>query len=83
MMSIRLQVVMSKEELARYKEVASREQLTLSEWVRRCLRRAVKSRQGPRPEQKIRALEEALQLHYPTGDIDQMLREIEQGRDLR
>ncbi len=51
-MSTRLQVVMDESEAARYEQAAARRQLTLSEWVRRCLREALKAEAGPTPEQK-------------------------------
>ena len=83
LMSMRLQVVMDEEEAERYKRAAARRQLSLSEWVRRCLRRAEKSESSPEPAQKLAALKRARQHNHPTGTIGQILYEIESGRDLR
>ena len=37
----------------------------------------------PGAESRLRALERALACNHPTGDIDEMLADIERGRDLR
>ena len=39
-------------------------------------------RSGP-AERRLRALDRALDCNHPTGDIDEMLADIERGRDLR
>ena len=39
--------------------------------------------QTPCAESRLRALERALACNHPTGDIDQMLADIDRGRDLR
>ena len=39
--------------------------------------------QMPDAESRLRALERALACNYPTGDIDEMLADIERGRGLR
>lgn len=39
--------------------------------------------QAPGAERRLRALERALACNHPTGDIDEMLADIERGRDLR
>ncbi len=40
------------------------------------------SGQAPGAESRLRALERALACNHPTGDIDEMLADIERGRDL-
>ncbi len=82
-MSIRLQIVMDEEEANHYKTAAAREQMTLSAWVRRCLRRALQAQSGPTPETKLVALDGALQRHHPIADMDALLEEIERGRGIR
>jgi DNA polymerase III delta prime subunit len=82
-MSTRLQILVSEDEAKRLRQCARREGLTLSEWVRRALQRAEQRQSGPTPEQKARAIDRALTCNHPTGEIDKMLAEIEQGRDLR
>ena len=74
---------MSEEELASLRQVAERVGLTLSEWARRALWHARDAHAGPTPDSRLRALDQALDCHHPTGDIDQMLADIEHGRDLR
>lgn len=82
-MSKRLQIVVDDDELERLRKAAARDGLTLSEWARRVLERARESQKGPTPAQKIAAVERALACGHPTADIDEMLAEIEKGRDLR
>ena len=74
---------MSEEELASLRGVAERVGLTLSEWARRALWRARDADAGPTPDSRLRALDRALDCNHPTGDIDQMLADIEHGRGLR
>ena len=82
-MSTRLQIVMSEEEAARLHRCAARSGLSLSEWARRAMRRFEGEQCGPSAHEKLRALDRALGCAHPTGDIDQILDEIETGRDLR
>ncbi|MFQ5744972.1 MAG: antitoxin [Acidobacteriota bacterium] len=82
-MSKRLQVIMADEELEQLRRCASHQGLTLSEWARRALRRARQNHIGPAPAQKVAALERALRLGHPTGDIEEILASIEEGRGLR
>ena len=88
-MSTRLQVIVSEEEMVSLRRAARRTGLTLSEWARRALRRARDEQAGSSPgqtpgaESRLRALERALACNHPTGDIDEMLADIERGRDLR
>ena len=74
---------MSEAEAASLRQVARRAGLTLSEWVRRALRAARDTQAGPSAPSKLEALERALGCNHPTGDIDEMLAEIDRGRDLR
>ena len=83
LMSTRLQVIVSEDELSSLRQAARRNGLTVSEWARRALRRARDEQAGPTAESRLRALERALACNHPTGDIDEMLADIERGRDLR
>jgi hypothetical protein len=69
-MSRRLQLIMKDKEIERLRACAARDGLTLSEWARRAL-------------EKARALEQALKCGHPTGDIEEVLADIERGRGLR
>ena len=74
---------MDEQELEQLRRCASREGLTLSEWARRALQRAQSSQTGPTPAEKVEAMEHALRLGHPTGDMEEILSTIEEGRDLR
>jgi hypothetical protein len=80
-MSKRLQVLLADEEMSDFQLLAQREHLTLGEWVRRTLREARKNRSVKDPAAKLAAIRRAVEYSSPVPavDIDQMLREIEQG----
>ena len=78
-MSIRLQVVMDEEEVGRYRRLATRNGVTLSEWVRQKLRLAERNETSGSVDRKLAAIRAAARHDFPTADIDQMLREIEAG----
>lgn len=82
-MSTRLQIVMSDAEAASLRDAARRGGLTLSEWARRALRAAHDAQAGPSSSSRLDALDRALACNHPTGDISEMLADIERGRDLR
>jgi hypothetical protein len=78
-MSIRLQVVMEREEIEAVRAAARERGLTVSEWVREALREARKGVSARDAERKLAAIRAADRLAYPTADIDQMVAEIERG----
>ena len=78
-MSKRLQVLLPDQELAEIQRLASRERLTVGEWVRRTLREARASKSSSDPDTKLRAVRRGAELSFPTADIEQMLDEIERG----
>lgn len=78
-MSKRLQVVLDDAEFDSVRELAAREGMTTSEWVRVQLRRARRERPDGDQARKLAAVRAAARHEFPTGDIDQMLAEIEQG----
>ena len=78
-MSKRLQVVLSDREMKEIQAVADQEHMTVSEWVRHALRAARKSRSAKDAATKIAAIRAASRHRFPTGDIEQMLDEIEKG----
>jgi len=74
-MSIRLQVLISPAQDARIRKAAQRSRLSKGAWVRLAIERAIADDRLPAdPLAKLSAL------GAPTGDIDQMLAEIEAGR---
>jgi hypothetical protein len=78
-MSTRLQVILTDDEAAALKDVARSEGVTVSEWVRRCLREAERRQSSGNVEQRLAAIQAATAYSFPTADIDEMLAEIERG----
>ena len=78
-MSKRLQVVLSDGEMGEIQAIAEQEHMTVSEWVRQALRAARRGRATKDAAKKITAIRAAARNEFPTGDIRQMLEEIERG----
>jgi hypothetical protein len=78
-MSKRLQVVLDEKELEEIQEVARRRRLTVAEWVRQVLRTARREQETGDPDRKMAAVRTAVRHAFPTGDVDQMLAEVERG----
>jgi hypothetical protein len=78
-MSKRLQVIFDEEEMRAIQDIAKRHHTTVAEWVRQTLRAA--RRQEPRvdAERKLKVIRAAVRHKFPSGDIQQMLAEIERG----
>lgn len=74
-MSHRLQILIPPSLDARIRKAAARSRVSKGEWVRRAIERALAD--GPTLEKPLRRL---ASLGAPTGDIDQMLNEIDAGR---
>jgi hypothetical protein len=73
-MSTRLQVLIPEALDRRIRKAAQRRRLSTGAWVREALERALAEPTAADP------LDRLAQLGAPTGDIDQMLAEIEAGR---
>ena len=78
-MSKRLQVVLDEAELAEIRRAAGADGVTVSEWVRQVLRRARRDAPREDAQRRLAAVEAAMKHDFPSGDIEQMLREIELG----
>ena len=78
-MTKRLQVLFEDAELREIKRVARRDRMTVAEWVRQSLREARAAGADRDTSQKLEAVRIAATHAFPTGDIDQMLAEIESG----
>jgi len=78
-MSKRLQVVLNDSEMEEIQSVAEQEHMTVSEWVRHALRAARRNRSVKDAAKKIAVIRSAARNEFPTGDIQQILKEIEQG----
>ena len=78
-MSKRLQVLLPDAEMEELRRLARREHIPVGEWVRRALRAARTRQPASDPQVKLKAVRKAAEYSFPTADMDQMLREIEQG----
>lgn len=74
-----MQVLFEDSEFRRIQEAARASGQTVAEWVRGHLRQAVRATPGGDHERKLEAVRAASLHAFPTGEIDQMLEEIEQG----
>jgi len=74
-MSHRLQVLIPEALDRRVRKAAQRSRLSTGAWVRQALEHALKEG-GPRGD----PLDQLARLGAPTGDIDQLLAEIDAGR---
>jgi len=72
-------VVIADAEFARLQQAAGAQGLTTSEWVRRVLRQAERELPTGDPDAKLAAIRTAARHAFPTGDIDEMLGDIERG----
>ena len=70
---------MDEVEVGEYRRLATRDGLTLSEWVRQKLRRAARDEPSGDVDRKLATIRAAARHDFPTADIDQILREIESG----
>lgn len=78
-MSKRLQVLLDEVEFEQIRAVARRHQTTVAEWVRQSLRRSRAEEPGADAGTKLAALRRSAEHSFPTGDIEQMLADIESG----
>lgn len=78
-MSKRLQVILDDAEYRDLARVARRHRVTVSEWVRRAIREVGMREPVGSADIKLGVVREAARGAYPTADIQEMLRQIEQG----
>lgn len=78
-MSKRLQVLIDEKEWVEIQRAARSRRMTLAEWVRQALRTARQHQPQRDSEKKLKAIRAAARHSFPTGDITQMLSEIERG----
>ena len=74
-MSIRLQILVPEPLERRVRKAAQRQRLSTGAWVRQAMERALQDERGA-----VDPLDSLSTLGAPTGDIEQMLAEIEAGR---
>jgi predicted ATPase len=78
-MSKRLQVLLDEDELREIQRIARTRRMTVAEWVRQALRSAGQSEPLREASKKLEVVRAAAAHSFPTGDIDQMLGEVEKG----
>ena len=79
-MSKRLQVLLEQKEYKTFQQMAREAGLSLGEWVRKALRKIASDQPRKTPEEKIAAIRRLSKMNLaPSGDIEQMLAEIEKG----
>jgi hypothetical protein len=78
-MSRRLQVLLDDKEFADIQQSARRSRMTVAEWVRQALRAVRRSEPQGDVKKKLEVVRAAVRHEFPTGDIDEMLHEIERG----
>ena len=78
-MSKRLQVLLDEDELREIQRIARTRRMTVAEWVRQALRSAGQSEPLREASKKLEAVRAAARHSFPTGDIDQMLGDVEKG----
>jgi hypothetical protein len=78
-MSKRLQVVVEDDEMREIQRVARGQRMTVAEWVRQVLRSARREHGTGDSRKKLAVVRAAVGHGFPTGDLDQMLAEIERG----
>ena len=75
----RLQVLLEESEWREIQSAARAQRMTVAEWVRQALRGARRREPGGQLGRKLEAVRSAVKHSFPTGDIEQMLTEIERG----
>ncbi len=78
-MSKRLQVLLDESELREIQRAARAQKMKVSVWVRQALRAARAQAPTGDASRKLDVVRAAVRHSYPTGDIEQMIAEIEHG----
>jgi hypothetical protein len=78
-MAKRLQVILQDPEYREIQKVARSRHMSIAEWVRQALQSARRQEPAGSVSKKLEAIRVAAQHEYPSGDIDQILSEIESG----
>ena len=71
--------MLEDDELGAIRRAASRARVTTAEWVRQALRAARRSEPRGDAGRKLAVVRAAARHAFPTADVDEMLRQIEQG----
>jgi hypothetical protein len=74
-----MQVLVGEPEWREIQRAARAERMTVAEWVRQALRAARQASSIVGIDERLDAIRTAARHSFPTADIDQVNREIEQG----
>ena len=77
-MSKRLQVILDDSEMKEIRTIARRRRMTVTEWVRAALRASKSEEPGAAPRRKLQVLRAATTHSFPTANINEILKQIEQ-----
>lgn len=80
-MTKRLQVLLKDPEYREIRRMARLRRMSIAEWVRQALELARRREPVADTSRKLEVVRAAVRHNGPTGDIDQMLAEIESGYD--
>ena len=80
-MARRLQILLDEAEHLEIRKAAERQGLSIAEWVRQTLRTARRA-ETEKVSAKLRAVADAAAHDFPTGEIEEMLGDVEAGRSL-
>jgi hypothetical protein len=78
-MTKRLQVLVEDPEWREIQRAARSRRLTIAEWVRQALRAARKQQPTGDLDRKLSVVRGAARHGFPTGEVEEMLEEIERG----
>lgn len=78
-MAKRLQVILKDPEYREIQRIARARHMSIAEWVRRALELARRGEPAGGIGKKLEVIRAAARHDYPSGDIDDMLAEIERG----
>ncbi len=78
-MAKRLQVIVQDPEYRDIQRAARLRRMSIAEWVRQALVQARRREPSREVASKMEVIRAASKMDFPTGDIDRMLEEIEQG----
>ena len=79
-MTQRLQVLLDDTEFDEIRQTARRHRMTVAEWVRQALRVARRDEPSVDAARKLLVLRAATRHAFPSGDVEQLLDDIERGR---
>jgi hypothetical protein len=74
-----LQVLLDEAEMRELRRVARAHRMTVAEWVRQALRAARRRAPSGDSGRKLDAIRAASRHAFPTGDIAEMLADVERG----